>query len=58
MRSGKRDFILNQVLAETKRLGVGYIDLVQSHSIPDDVNLKELAVNLQYLKDNNLTRYI
>ena len=51
-RSGKREHIISQCENELKRLGVDFLDMMQSHIVAQDAPIKETAITLQYLKDN------
>ena len=51
-RSGKRKHIISQCENELKRLGVDFLDMLQSHIVAQDATIKETATTMQYLKDN------
>ena len=52
VRTGDYRILINQVENELNRLGVEYLDLLQAHTIPQDVSLIQFAKNLQELKQN------
>jgi methylglyoxal reductase len=58
VRSGKREFIEKQCEAELRRLGLENVDLIQAHSVPEDVTIGEAAEALEVLRSRGLTRFI
>ena len=52
--SGKRDFIRRQLEGELNRLGLDYVDLLQTHATPPDEDPAKIAQTLSELKDEGL----
>lgn len=56
--SGKPETVRQQCLAELKRLGVDYLDLLEAHYTAADVSCQVVAQTLNELKKEGLVRYI
>jgi aryl-alcohol dehydrogenase-like predicted oxidoreductase len=51
IRSGKRSYIINQVDEELRRLGVDYLDILQTHTTPEDVDINDFLDVIDELID-------
>ena len=58
VRSGQRDFLLYQLEAEMRRLGVDYLDLFQAHILPEDTTIEELVETLALVRQSGKVRFI
>ncbi len=58
IRSGKRDHLRAQCTGEIARLGVGHLDLLQLHTVPEDAAAEESFGTLTELRDEGLVRNV
>jgi aryl-alcohol dehydrogenase-like predicted oxidoreductase len=57
-RSGKYDTVVSQCENELRRLGVEYLDVLQAHITPEDVEPSETMQALESLRQRGLVRLI
>lgn len=58
VRSGHPDNIKAQCISEISRLGVDYLDVMQSHITPDDIEPAMTMDALNQLKSDGLVKYV